>query len=176
MTAIIKPINKTAIARAFAKAAPHYEHHATLQKTVGHTLLDFANLKTDTVKHIFDAGAGTGYFSRYLRQHGFHVTAGDIAPAMLTEAKRKASADHYVVCDIESIPFEDKQFCASFSNLAIQWCAVLSQALNHLCRISREKVIFTTLVAGSLSELATSSQLLDGHRHSNNFLSLQSIL
>lgn len=84
-----------------------------------------------------DVGCGTGYFSRRLTAYDYHVTALDLAPGMLAQARRLDSAQHYLLADMEHLPLADECVDLCFCNLAIQWCASLPRALGELMRVTR---------------------------------------
>ncbi|WP_409308862.1 malonyl-ACP O-methyltransferase BioC [Pectobacterium sp. B1J-3] len=162
--------HKQAIARAFGRAATGYDRFAELQRTTGKRLLDF--IPPQTGKQVLDAGCGTGYFSRYWQQQGKQVTALDLSPAMLAYANEQQVAEHYVQGDIESLPLETGCVDMSYSNLAVQWCDDLPQALAELYRVTRSNgvIAFSTLAAGSLKELSQAWLQLDGTHRVNSFL------
>lgn len=90
--------------------------------------------------------------SRHWRERHAQVTALDLSPPMLVQARQKDAADHYLAGDIESLPLATATFDLAWSNLAVQWCGNLSTALRELYRVVRPGgvVAFTTLVQGSL--------------------------
>jgi len=61
-----------------------------------------------------DAGCGTGFLSLELASRGHRVTGVDFAPAMLTEARRKASEQRAAIrfeeADAEQLPFASGSF------------------------------------------------------------------
>jgi ubiquinone/menaquinone biosynthesis C-methylase UbiE len=61
------------------------------------------------VLHALDAGCGTGFLAFELAARGHHVTGVDFAPAMLAEARRKASergvSIRFEEADAEQLPF-----------------------------------------------------------------------
>src|SRR5712664_405754 len=62
-----------------------------------------------SVLHALDAGCGTGFLAFELAARGHHVTGVDFAPAMLAEARRKATARgvsiRFEEADAEQLPF-----------------------------------------------------------------------
>jgi malonyl-CoA O-methyltransferase len=91
---------------------------------------------------------------------------------MLEEARRRQAAERYVLADIEAMPFTDAEFCLAWSNLAVQWCDDVRQALAELYRVVRPggHIAFTTLVSGSLPELNEAWRAIDDQPHANRFL------
>ncbi len=65
------------------------EGHTLMLQYVEAWLLEH-HLPTDA--HILDAGCGTGLCSTMLAQHGYHITAIDIAPQMVRAAQQRAQS------------------------------------------------------------------------------------
>lgn len=178
MGAVTELVNKQAVADAFSRAATRYEHAAYLQRETGEALMTLAAEHiTGQGKIVLDAGCGTGFFSRRWREAGYKVYALDLSDGMLEMSQRQDSADRYLLGDIERLPLEDNSVDISFSNLAVQWCNALPRALQELDRVTRPGgvVLFSTLVEGSLKELAAAWMKVDGRRHVNQFLTADKI-
>lgn len=170
------PVDKQAVAAAFGRAAGQYHQHDELQRRSADILL--AQLPQREFSRVLDAGCGPGSMSRYWREAGSEVTALDLSAAMLAQAQQQQVAHRYVQADIESLPPMGTAFSLVWSNLAIQWCASLSAALEQLYRVLEPGGVlaFTTLVAGSLPELNQAWQQVDTHPHANRFLSETAVL
>lgn len=162
--------HKQAIARAFGRSASCYDRFADFQRECGERLL--ARVAQHPGDEVLDAGCGTGYFSRRWQTLGKRVTALDLSEAMLAQAREHNSAASYRQGDIERLPLPDASVDIGFSNLAIQWCDSLPQALAELYRVTRPGgvIAFSTLAAGSLDELRRAWHRLDGSRRVNRFL------
>lgn len=170
--------NKRAIAQAFGKAAKTYDDHAAFQRDVGYCLLKLLPHDLSGL-NILDLGCGTGYFSRQLALRGAQVTAFDLSEAMLEQCRlrcRQLSVE-YIQGDAENLPFKSEQFDIIFSSLAIQWCDDLDALVTSLVDIIQPsgKVIFSTLLEGSLFELQQSWKNVDENQHVNQFHHLASI-
>lgn len=175
MVSIADGVDKQAVALAFSRAAVSYDAAAVLQREVGERLLGMGLAHSG--QQVLDAGCGTGYFSRRWREQGKQVTALDLAPGMLAFARQQGAADRYLVGDIENIPLPTASVDICFSSLVVQWCSALPTALAELYRVIRPggMILFSTLVEGSLHELAAAWQQVDGERHVNDFLAPEQI-
>jgi len=164
-------VNKQAVARAFGRAATHYRQHDGLQRQS--TALLLSRLGDVPARQVLDAGCGPGAAGHHWQRQGAQVTALDLSPRMLDEARQQQTAHQYVLGDIEAMPLPEAQFCLAWSNLAVQWCDSLHQALSELYRVVRPggRIAFTTLVEGSMPELNQAWQALDRQAHANRFLS-----
>ncbi|KXF81763.1 malonyl-ACP O-methyltransferase BioC [Enterovibrio coralii] len=167
---------KAAIKAAFGRAAATYDKSAAFQRRVGHALLDLEEEWSG--KRVLDLGCGTGYFTEQLLHKGANVVALDLSEQMLDQARlRCGGSAEYVSGDAECLPFDDDSFDIAFSSLALQWCNDLSIPLRELRRVVKPggKVIFSTLIDGSLQELKQAWQLVDLHQHVNDFLTLNQV-
>ncbi|MCT4716063.1 malonyl-ACP O-methyltransferase BioC [Enterobacteriaceae bacterium H18W14] len=171
----MKPVNKLAVAQAFGRAANTYDDFSELQRISGNQLI--SRLAGREFAQVLDAGCGTGWFSRYWKAQGCHVTALDLSAKMLNHARGQRAANSYLEGDIEALPLPNEQVSLAWSNLAVQWCGDLRKGLSELYRVARPGgcVAFTTIAAGSLPELHAAWQAVDKRAHANNFLSLNEI-
>lgn len=168
-------VNKHAVAQAFGRAAQSYNQHAELQRLCGEKLASYAARQQGL--NVLDAGCGPGWFSQRWRSAGNRVTALDLSSAMLAQAREENTADDYQQGDIEALPFAGGRFDLCWSNLAVQWCDDLRQALKELRRVTRPggQVLFSTLAAGSLSEMHIAWRSLDLPAPVNRFLPTEAI-
>lgn len=164
------PVNKAAVARAFGRAAGHYEQHAELQRRCGDALLALA--PPATRGDLLDAGCGTGWYSRLWRERGQRVVALDLSPQMLQQARRLDAASLYLAGDIDALPLASGSVDRVWSNLAVQWSSDLRTALQQFARVLRPDgvMLFSTLLAGSLQEVHDAWRPLGGGEHANRFL------
>ncbi|NIF20763.1 malonyl-ACP O-methyltransferase BioC [Candidatus Pantoea multigeneris] len=171
-----QPVNKQAVAKAFGRAASHYDQHAELQRLSGEALLALA--PTAPGRDVLDIGCGTGLYSRYWRARGHHVTALDLSSAMLDQTRAADSADEYVQADLDALPLPAQSMDLVWSNLAVQWSSDLGTALQQQCRLLRSggSVMFSTLLEASLQEVNQAWQVLDRLPHTNRFLSQHQVI
>lgn len=164
--------DKRLVAASFSRAAASYDGVAELQRTVGTELLRRLPA-TFTPSSWLDLGCGTGYFSRVLAQR-FPASRGialDIAEGMLRHARPAGGAQGFVAGDAESLPLAPARFELLFSSLALQWCADFATVLGEARRVLRPGGVFafTSLGVGTLQELRSSWQAVDGQVHVNRF-------
>ncbi|PZD57998.1 malonyl-ACP O-methyltransferase BioC [Pantoea ananatis] len=168
-------VDKGAVARAFGRAASQYDHYAELQRLSGDALL--AQVPAHSGLQLLDAGCGTGWYSRIWRDRGKEVTALDLSPQMLQQARQNGAAHHYLAGDIDALPLADQSVDLVWSNLVVQWSENLQSALMQFNRVLRPGgcLLFSTLSAGSLHEVHQAWSQVDGHLHANRFLPAQEI-
>ncbi len=164
--------DKQAIGHAFGRAAHSYDAHAALQRQVGVELQALLPQQAMVAEgRLLDVGCGTGYVARHWHEQGVAVTALDLSVAMLHQARQQGSASHYVQGDAENLPFADGGFTACSSNLALQWCADLSVPVSEMYRVlaPQGRLVFSTLMAGSLVQLQQAWRQVDEAQHVNEF-------
>ncbi|WP_312063617.1 malonyl-ACP O-methyltransferase BioC [Pantoea septica] len=169
------PVNKAAVARAFGRAAGHYEQHAELQRRCGDALLALAPPLADG--DLLDAGCGTGWYSRLWQQRGQRVVALDLSPQMLRQARGLDAASGYLAGDIDALPLASRSVDCVWSNLAVQWSSDLRTALQQFARVLRPDgvMLFSTLLAGSLHEVHAAWRSLGPGEHANRFLTEEQV-
>ena len=168
-------VDKRAVAAAFGRAAQTYDDFAALQRQSAQLLAEHCGAQG--INTVLDAGCGTGAGSLDWRARGCDVTAFDLSPAMLARARERGAAHRYVQGDIEALPFADGSFDLVWSNLAVQWCQSLSDALAGMLRVARPggRVAFSTLAHGSLGELHQAWAAVDDRPHANRFASADAV-
>lgn len=158
---------KQRVRASFDRAAATYDAAACLQREVCDRLL--AGFTGQPAK-IIDAGCGTGYGARLLRERwpSTHITAADFAPSMIDLARHDAECA--VVADIEALPFANASFDTWWSNLSIQWCAA-DQAFAEASRVLRPggRLAVSTLGPGTFGALRDAFSGIDPYRHTLPF-------
>ncbi len=166
-------IDKQKVARAFSRAAHSYDHHNELQRRSGETLL--AHLPAQAEVGL-DLGCGSGWFGPALKQRANRLLALDLSAAMLQQAGTRA--DMIPLCaDMDAPPLAEQSLDFIFANLCLQWSSNTAAWLsNWSARLKPGGVmVFSTLLDGSLAELARSWQQLDSHAHINQFMQAQTL-
>jgi malonyl-CoA O-methyltransferase len=118
------------VARAFDKAAHSYDAVAEAQAQVAETLVAGAVLPAP--RTILDIGCGTGFVlaAAAKRWPAAELTGLDIAPAMLSEAKRKMPGLVTICADAGTCDLSQR-FDLIFSSMMLHWFAEPAKMLRH---------------------------------------------
>ncbi len=139
------------VARAFNKAARSYDAAARLQAQVAETLVAAAPVSAP--RSILDIGCGTGFVltQAAARWPEAELTGLDIAPAMLSEAKRKIPRLAVLRADAGTCDLSQR-FDVIFSSMMLHWFAQPSEMLRRWQRwLTPQGVLCVAVpVAGSL--------------------------
>lgn len=172
-------ISRALIARAFGRAASHYDRYADLQRQVADELL--SSIAQGSQPDMIDLGCGTGYCSVVLRQQfpAGRLIALDMALPMLQTTKQHRLADCALLCaDMQAIPLRNNLFDLVVSNLTIQWCARTEPLFAELFRIARPgaQVLVSTFGPQTLHEVKAAWALVDSYVHVNQFVPLAALV
>ncbi len=175
-------LHKRSLRDAFGRAAEHYDDVAVLQREVGERIMERLQLVRVSPQTILDVGAGTGVFSQALsrRYKKARVVALDIAPRMLTQARKRKgwfSRQGFVCGDADSLPIAPASIDLIFSNFTLQWCGELDQAFAEFRRVLKPGglLMFSTLGPDTLKELRQSWQAVDGRPHVHDFIDMHDV-
>ena len=164
-------INKQSIAQSFGASAASYHSGAALQRNVGNNLLE---LMLGQPPRLLDLVTGPGHFSRALAQRCQHLIGIDIAPQMLSFARdTNPSLDiSWLAGDVEQLPLANNSVDGIFSSLMLQWVHDLAQAFSESQRVLKPggRLVMSTLVDGTLAELADAWAQVDQFQHVNRFM------
>lgn len=165
-------IEKSAIKKAFSRAARTYDGYATLQReaagvvasllsrfareTVPATVESVAGASLAVPMALLDAGSGTGALSSFIKDEGCRIFGVDLALPMLECARERLpwTEGRLAAGDLEALPYRDAAFDAVASSLAFQWTEPwLSFA--EAARVLRPGglFVFSTLGPSTLHEL-----------------------
>ncbi|MFM2480070.1 malonyl-ACP O-methyltransferase BioC [Celerinatantimonas sp. YJH-8] len=167
---------KQAIASRFGQAAASYDQFSTLQRSTGQRLWSLIG-SSAMLSTRLDLGCGSGYFLPQLAQDCQRLIGVDLSPAMLKMSAQRNTPAMLIQGDAESLPLADSCCDLIFSNLALQWCDHLGQALAECWRVLAPggMLLWSSLAQGTLAELQQSFQVVDGEAHIRTFLSLEAI-
>ncbi|MBD1582645.1 methyltransferase domain-containing protein [Pseudoalteromonas sp. S16_S37] len=177
MNAVIQQIGlsrsgvKQNTAERFSKAAKQYQQHARVQQQAATRL--FSLLKND-YDRLLDLGAGPLLHHEYLANCASNVLSIDLSHGMLSQGP----TDTWRVCaDMDNLPLQSGSVSGVFSNFAIQWSESPAQLFKELARVCKPNahVVLSSVLNGSLKEIAQAWQTLDDRCHVNQFLTLQQL-
>lgn len=147
------------VARAFSRAAAHYDRRASAQRHIGEALWQ---ILPDEAASVVDVGCATGDWTRRLaaRYPGACVTGVDIAPGMLVEAQKRGGRVNWREGSAEALPADAQSVALIFSNLALQWCRDMDAVMAEFARVLAPggRAVFTTLLDGTLEEIGAAFQ------------------
>lgn len=166
---------KHRVRRSFNRAAPSYDAAADMQRRIAAALAARLPPRIEA-RTIVDAGSGTGFALPALKRRwpDSAVFAVDFADAMLR--RLPAGAATAVCADLERLPLGDGSADLYWASLSLQWCA-LPTALAEARRVLRDggTLAFSTLTGDTFHELRSAFTGIDGHAHTLDFLSPESI-
>lgn len=163
------PGTRQRVRESFDRAAISYDAAASLQRLVCEQLL--AGFQPASVpQRVLDAGCGTGYGLRLLRQRWPRacLVGLDFAPAMLQLARQ--GTDALIAADVETLPCADGSFDVWLSSLTVQWCdaaRAFREAARVLCPGGYLAV--STLGPQTFHELRAAFGIIDDYRHTLTF-------
>jgi len=175
-------LDKAGVRAAFDRASSSYEAAAVLQSQVAAELLSRLAPFDFSPNVILDLGAGTGRASADLkrRYRGSTVIALDLAPGMLREAARHQRLFRRferVCADAARLPLASASVDIVFSNLMLQWCDPLDDALAEVRRVLKPQghFVFSTFGPDTLMELRAAWAEVDSHSHVSRFLDVHDV-
>jgi malonyl-CoA O-methyltransferase len=175
-------LDKAGVRAAFDRAGPTYEAAAVLQARVAEELLSRLEPFDFRPGVILDLGAGTGRLTAELKRRYRRalVIALDLAPGMLREAarhQRLLRRFERVCADAARLPLETGSVDIVFSNLMLQWCEPLDDALAEVRRVLKPQglLLFSTFGPDTLRELRSAWAEVDDYNHVNRFLDMHDV-
>lgn len=171
---------KQQVERCFGKATTTYAVNARLQRLCADWLMTqlSALLPEQKPQVGVDLGCGPGINVPLLAPKCQQLVACDLSSEMLSQAKNVAKCHHInhlktYCADAEMLPMPSCSADWVYSNLMIQWCDPITNAIREIYRILKPGgvAVVSTLMQGSLSELAQAWETVDDFQHVNDFVS-----
>jgi len=191
MNAAPPQFDLAAARRAFARAAPHYDQAAVLQREVAQRMaerLTYVKLKPS---RILDLGCGTGADLNLLGERYPQASriGCDFAAPMLHEAARRGvwfkrllpmltgSRPQFTAADAVRLPLKTASVSLIWSNLMLHWVNDPAAAIKEMRRVLEVDglLMFTTLGTDTLRELRTAFSSADAAPHVHRFLDMHDI-
>ncbi|MFC0444787.1 methyltransferase domain-containing protein [Pseudidiomarina halophila] len=168
VTECVTRYDKTRVARQFGRAAESYISYDRLQRQVAAVLIDKLLRQSGA---LLDIGCGPAHHAGVLQRFTEHYIGVDLATAMLEQAQRQQTAGHWVLADMEQLPFVTASVQTLFSNLAMQWANDLPALLREWLRVLKPggQLLASTVLPGSMWPLGQCFEELDGERHHNQW-------
>ncbi|MCB5227562.1 methyltransferase domain-containing protein [Alishewanella sp. 16-MA] len=162
------------VASCFSKAAGSYVDAARLQRQVAQAALTQLVSFGKPLGHLLDIGCGPGWLHPELLSLAQKVTAVDLSSGMLVQAQAQQLPIHYLQADAAALPLPTASVDQVFSSLMLQWCPAPQQVFAEIARVLRPggQFVITTLIEGTLTEMAQAFAAVDEQPHIHAFLSL----
>jgi SAM-dependent methyltransferase len=116
-----------------AKASGYDDFFAPLTARVAEPLLDAAGVGEGT--RVLDVATGPGVVAEAARARGASVVGVDVAPAMLTFARRRLPDVELIEGSAEDLPFGDREFDAAVANFLILHLGRPERAAAEMARV-----------------------------------------
>jgi len=101
-----------------------------------HTALHFNELIS---KNVLEIGCGTGHWTQFLSQHGFHITGLDAAEEMLEVAKKKNIKNaQFVKGSATELPFADESIDNIMSFATLGFIKNREKAIKEMHRVLKK--------------------------------------
>ncbi|MFC1478012.1 methyltransferase domain-containing protein [Candidatus Margulisiibacteriota bacterium] len=128
-------LNKTRVGKSFSRRAGHYDKSAHLQQGIARELVQKINMEDP--RSILDIGCGTGHLTGLLAKKypEAKISALDLAPGMVEQARRKQPEIEFQVGDAEALPYPDQAFDCIVSSTTYQWITDLNKAFLEAGRV-----------------------------------------
>jgi SAM-dependent methyltransferase len=116
------------------------QNWSTIQEPTGINSYKYAleNIGTANNRKLLDAGCGTGIFCRMAAEQGFIVTGLDASEPLIALAKKNKPTIHFLVGELEELPFEDKSFDVVTGFNSFQYAANMINAMQAVKRILKD--------------------------------------
>ncbi|MDX1678357.1 malonyl-ACP O-methyltransferase BioC [Arsukibacterium sp.] len=164
------------VAASFGKASDSYISAARLQQQVARDAL--AMLPAEANGCLLDVGCGPGWLHPEFSRYCAAFSAVDLSEGMLHKARTQQLATAYIQADAASLPLADRQFDKLFSSLMLQWCPTPKTALAEMARVlaADGRLVISTLIKGTLTELRDAFATLDQQAHIHSFLTADELI
>lgn len=169
-------LDRSAVRRAFERAAAGYDDAAFLYREIEHRLLERVDLLKLTPRRILDLGSGPGRAAAALKRRfrKARVVALDRAPEMARRSRARSRwfrPVEAVNADALNLPLATGSIDLAFSNLTLPWVDRRMSCFDELRRVLKPGgvVLFTTFGPDTLKELREAWQEAGGSARVHEF-------
>lgn len=179
------------VRRAFERCAPGYDAIAWLPREITERMLERLQYLRAPPERILEAGSGTGYGARKLREYypGARIVELDLSLPMLrigavpnawwrrSLAYLKGARRWCICADLGRLPLRTGSFDMVWSNLVLHWVSSTEQAIAELWRVLTPGgvLMFSTFGPDTLRELRRALSMRDHYAHVNRFLDMHDL-
>ena len=110
------------------------------------SMLDSTQVQKNT--RFLDLGCGGGGASILAAHRGANITGLDAAPALIDIASKRLPEAHFVVGDLENLPFAENSFDVTFASLSIMFTSDPKNALSEMKRVTSGEGFVTVGIWG----------------------------
>jgi malonyl-CoA O-methyltransferase len=172
-------LDRKAVARAFDRAAMHYDSALQPLQRLNAELLERVRFFSLEPQHVLDLGAGTCHGSLQLREYfpSAQLFSVDLSLPMLRAAPRgwwRRARFHRVVGDAVRLPVRDHSIDLVYSNLLLPFCDQPHRVFLEIARVLRPGglFLFSSLGPDTLRELRAAWASVDAEVHVSEFPNL----
>ncbi len=108
---------------------------------------------------LLDVDCGTGYFSKMASNKGANVTGLDATPEFVEEAKKRVLDAHFIVGEMEELPFEENYFDVVCGFNSFQYAANTKNALTEAKRVLKDGGKLVAMIWGNKEECEAATYL-----------------
>jgi malonyl-CoA O-methyltransferase len=167
----VNTLNKRKLRRTSDRAARHFDSAATLHREIAGRMIERLSIIRLSAKTILDAGSGTGYASKLLRQRFadcFVIELDHSAMMLRQRANRRRNFWPWsgwrrspVCADFQRMPFTPSSVDLIWSNLALHWAEDVAASFAEAHRVLRPGglLMFSMFGPDTLKELKDASAI-----------------
>lgn len=134
---------------------------ASIQEATGQAGYDFVadTLAISAGTNLLDVGCGTGYFCQIMQNKGAVITGLDATPAFVEEAQKRVPTGHFLVGEMEELPFSDQSFQIVCGFNSFQYAANTKNALIEAKRVLTDGGTLVVMIWGNKEDCEAASYL-----------------
>ena len=108
---------------------------------------------------LLDVGCGSGMFSDLAAKAGADVTALDASEKSIEQAKKRNPSVHFMIGEMEELPFGDKTFDIVCGFNSFQYAADMKNALEEAGRVLKDNGKLVTMIWGNKQDCEAATYL-----------------